>query len=335
MNSRLYRKTEEQPKWNRTTWGAVLGWAIICLLRMLVGFIAWVIVIVCGFLLVSSIHPEIRTPRDASTSLFVVISLLPVLMIVSAIFVPLVSDADSGGFSGRIKVITATSFLIIPAMVLQVYAALVGGFWPIVANFFVATGVCFLVSLALGEDRRRQFFLLLIAGTHGISLWVFLLIADLLISPVSDGGASPVNATFLPGAIPPFVLLGWLFFRCRRRLNGEGSGGSRRQPASRSSLREECDISSQESLLTDLQVGEETLSSDSPQSKIEGRLENENMFFYVGADNEPIGPISLDVLLQLRRSGAVTDETFIAREGEADWAALGDRLGELESFTTS
>jgi len=57
----------------------------------------------------------------------------------------------------------------------------------------------------------------------------------------------------------------------------------------------------------------------------------EGGYFYVGPDNEPVGPISWAVLLQLRRSGTIEDETFVAREGESDWGPLKPRLAELES----
>jgi len=60
----------------------------------------------------------------------------------------------------------------------------------------------------------------------------------------------------------------------------------------------------------------------------------EGGYFYVGPDNEPVGPISWAVLLQLRRSGTIADETFVAREGESDWGPLKPRLAELESPAT-
>ncbi len=60
----------------------------------------------------------------------------------------------------------------------------------------------------------------------------------------------------------------------------------------------------------------------------------EGGYFYVGPDNEPVGPISWSVLLQLRLSGTIKDETFVAREGESDWGPLKPRLAESGSPAT-
>lgn len=53
-------------------------------------------------------------------------------------------------------------------------------------------------------------------------------------------------------------------------------------------------------------------------------------FHYLGPNNEPVGPISSDVLLQFRESGVVTDETLVAPEGESEWKPLRSFLEVVE-----
>ena len=53
-------------------------------------------------------------------------------------------------------------------------------------------------------------------------------------------------------------------------------------------------------------------------------------FYYVGPTNEPIGPITASVLLQMRESGTVTDETMVAPEGESEWKPLSAYLQRVD-----
>lgn len=62
--------------------------------------------------------------------------------------------------------------------------------------------------------------------------------------------------------------------------------------------------------------------------------ESSTAFHYLGLDNEPIGPISPDVLLQLRESGLVTDETLVAPEGASRWKPLHAYLEVTEEAPT-
>jgi hypothetical protein len=53
-------------------------------------------------------------------------------------------------------------------------------------------------------------------------------------------------------------------------------------------------------------------------------------FYYLGPNEEPIGPISSDVLLQLRESSIVTDVTLVAPAGETQWKPLRSFLEVTE-----
>jgi hypothetical protein len=47
-----------------------------------------------------------------------------------------------------------------------------------------------------------------------------------------------------------------------------------------------------------------------------------DQFYYVDARNERIGPVTWDVLEQLHRAGALTDETLVASESESEWSTF-------------
>lgn len=51
-----------------------------------------------------------------------------------------------------------------------------------------------------------------------------------------------------------------------------------------------------------------------------------NLFYYVDARNERIGPVTWDVLEQLHRAGALTDETLVADEAESEWSTFRAKI---------
>ena len=51
-----------------------------------------------------------------------------------------------------------------------------------------------------------------------------------------------------------------------------------------------------------------------------------NLFYYVDARNERIGPVTWDVLEQLHRAGALTDETLVADEAESAWSTFRAKI---------
>ena len=122
--------------------------------------------------------------------------------------------------------------------------------------------------------------------------------------------------------LPVFViaLMGFLFFRCsgERRENGRITV-------------DPLIYAGQEAPAIGTKTGELPPTESMAPALAAGA---EGGYFYVGPDNEPVGPISWAVLLQLRRSGTIADETFVAREGESDWGPLKPRLAELESPAT-
>lgn len=69
-------------------------------------------------------------------------------------------------------------------------------------------------------------------------------------------------------------------------------------------------------------VHPEDLHPQQPGNEIEASAPPSPGFFYLGPNNEPIGPISSDVLLQFRESGVVNDDTLVAPEGESEWKPL-------------
>lgn len=57
-------------------------------------------------------------------------------------------------------------------------------------------------------------------------------------------------------------------------------------------------------------------------------------FYYLGPNNEPIGPIPPEVLLQLRESRVVTDDTLVAPVGESEWKPLRSFLEITQEEST-
>lgn len=305
-------------------WGPGLRAIRIYLLRLLLGFGLWIIAAMSALGLVNRTHPEAKILRDAPTWFFLVLPLLPVLVIALVVFSPSKKGRRPGHFRGRVEAIAATRLLLLPAMGMQLFVVFDGGFGWGVANFLVAVGACFLVALALDEKPSRQFLYLLAAGSHGLfaCLAAFFVIAAT--STSTNRGPTyavlQIEAIAWLGAIPSIILMGVLFFRC----SGE------RWENGRIAVEPPLDAP-REAPVIGTKIGELSPTESMAPALAAGA---EGGYFYVGPDNEPVGPISWTVLLQLRRSGTIADETFVAREGESDWGPLKPRLAELESPAT-
>jgi len=206
---------------------------------------------------------------------------------------------------GFANTVAATGKLLVPAILLQLFVPLRGEIGLGIVNFVVAVGVCYLVTLAQDFDRRSQFVALLIAGGQAISMCL----ASMILDPDAPIDRWQVKTAVWLGAVPPVVLMVILFKRSRQVLSG-GSPEGYVAPKGGHMISKGVPV------------------DPAPAPNAEGG------YFYVGPDNEPVGPISWAVLLQLRRSGTIADETFVAREGESDWGPLKPRLAELESPAT-
>ena len=53
---------------------------------------------------------------------------------------------------------------------------------------------------------------------------------------------------------------------------------------------------------------------------------SEGTYYYLNANQEPVGPLQFKVLMQLRDIGAITDSTLAAAEGETQWHPLAEIL---------
>ena len=292
-------------------WGAVFCWTGIYLLRLLIGLAAAAVIV--GIFLTSRL--SYATPSAAAWSPFVGLLMLA-LVIAMVSFLPLWRGLEKVNIRGFANTVAATGKLLVPAILLQLFVPLRGEIDLGIANFFVAVGVCYLVTLAQDFDRRSQFVALLIAGGQAI----FLCLASMILDPDAPIDRWQVKTAVWLGAVPPVVLMVILFFRC----------SGIRQENRRIAVDPLIDAG-QEAPVIGTKTGELPLTelmAPAPAPNAEGG------YFYVGPDNEPVGPISWAVLLQLRRSGTIADETFVAREGESDWGPLKHRLAELESSAT-
>lgn len=292
-------------------WGAVFCWAGIYLLRLLAGLFVGAIV--------AGIHSALSISgafNDSFTSGVFVALLTLVLAIASTVFLPLWRGLEKESIRGRVEAVVATRILLIPASVFQVFVALIGRPELGIANFFFIVGVCFLVTLALDIERRRQFGMLLIAGAQVI-IFGFV---TLMMGPDTRTDAWEVRAAWCLGAVPSIVIMLILFMRCSRVVR---TGSCVDAISAVHAV--------QDAPLNDSPSGVEH-PIDAPSITVQS--DAESTYFYVGPDNEPVGPISRTVLCQLRRSGAISDETFVAQEGESDWVPLRECLHELDATVT-
>lgn len=291
-------------------WGTVFCWTGIYLLRLLIGLVLGAIM--AGISITASLLIPTDYHHEFGWGIATVLSAL-VLTIALVTFLPLWRGLEKECFLGRTETIAATKNLLIPAIGLQLYAAMSGELGWGITNFIVAVGVCYLVTLARNFDRRSQFVMLLIAGAQAIIICLFALISG----PMTPTDGWQVKAAVWLGAAPPIVLMVILFFRC----SGECGRITMEPPLD--APREAPAIGPKAGALTPTESMAPALEAGA-----------ERGYFYVGPGNEPVGPISWAVLLQLRRSGTIADDTFVAREGESDWGPLKPRLAESESPAT-
>jgi hypothetical protein len=222
MSEEKQRRIKGKSEGPGKAWLAVLGWSGIFLLRLLLGLVVWAALTAISFSLAGRAHPEAKIVRELPRWFFIVVPLLPVLAIASTTYAPLWRKLERNYFRGRIEVIAATKNLLIPAIALQLYAAINGGSGWGFTNFLVAVGVCFLVTLARDFDRPSQFVMLLIAGAQGIIVCLIIVIEGPLIQ---SAGWQIKTAGWL-GAVPPVVLMVILYRQSRQVLSG-GSPDSR------------------------------------------------------------------------------------------------------------
>lgn len=204
----------EKERESGVAWVAVFRWSGIFLLRLLIGSAIWVVLMALGIILQLPLLPVPFGLDESRAEYLVVLLSLPILGITSLVFLPLWKELEKGDIRGCAGAITATKNLLLPAIVLQFLAALGGSIGLGVVNFLIAIGICFLVTLALDEERGRQFLQLIVAGAHGI----LLCIAAFTMDPNTPVDGWQLKAVSWVGAIPPIILMWLLFIRCREAL---------------------------------------------------------------------------------------------------------------------
>ena len=192
-------------------WVAVFCWAGIYLLRLLIGLVLGAL-LVGIHLTVDSIFP---THYDFELGMITILSAL-VLTIASVTFLPLWRGLEEVNIRGFANTVAATGKLLVPAILLQLFVTLRGEMGFGIANFFVAVGVCYLVTFAQDFDRRSQFVSLLIAGGQAI----FMCLASMILDPDAPIDRWQVKTAVWLGAVPPVVLMVILYKRSHQFLPG-------------------------------------------------------------------------------------------------------------------
>jgi hypothetical protein len=202
----------------RSPWTAVFGWSGVFLLRWLLGCGIWgAAVFFAQSFILTRTHPEVSVLGEAPSWYIAVIWGLPFIAIASLVFLPLWQRREKTSFRGQRIAIEAVHKLLLPAIALQVYAAMTGGAGIGVVNYLLAGCITFLATLALDEGRARQFLLLIVAGSHGISLWTTVFLIG---RPFIEMNKELKLASWL-GALPVVIMMALLFLRCRRNLEGQ------------------------------------------------------------------------------------------------------------------
>lgn len=243
----------------------------------------------------------------------VVYALAPFVMIIAGVFgANLVANRFRfGKFSGEVAALAASQKILLICISLQMLTVFVfqGSFILLVYWILGAVGT-WLVVLAMGYDKTHQIKWVILTGLVGIVPWVVGMFSTA--KPISPVLAFFVGAVGILGSLV-FILI--LNSRATRQLKSAGLkvgffGVSVREiPA----------------LPATPVIEVAAQSVVTPQAQPEPKLPETNKeagFFYVGPGNEPIGPVSTDVLLQLRQSGVVNDQTMVAPEGETEWKPL-------------
>jgi len=192
-------------------WVAVFCWTGIYLLRLLIGLAAAAVIV--GIFLTSRL--SYAATSSAAWSPFVGLLMLA-LVIATVTFLPLWRGLEKVNIRGFANTVAATGKLLVPAILLQLFVPLRGEIGLGIVNFFVAVGVCYLVTLAQDFDRRSQFVSLLIAGGQAI----FMCLASMILAPDAPIDRWQVKTAVWLGAVPPVVLMVILYKRSHQFLPG-------------------------------------------------------------------------------------------------------------------
>ena len=192
-------------------WGAVFCWTGIYLLRLLIGLAA--AAVIAGIFVTSRLS---YAPTSSAAGGPFVGLLLLALVIATVTFLPLWRGLEKVNIRGFANTVSATGKLLVPSILLQLFVPLSGDIGLGIVNFFVAVGVCYLVTLAQDFDRRSQFVALLIAGGQAISLCV----ASMILDPDAPIDRWQVKMAVWLGAVPPVVLKVILYKRSHQFLPG-------------------------------------------------------------------------------------------------------------------
>ncbi len=185
-------------------------WTGIYLLRLLIGLVLGALLVGISF----TVSQLFFTDYEYGWGISVLSA--PVLTIALVTFLPLWRGLEKVNIRGFANTVAATRKLLVPAILLQLFVPLRGELGFGIANFFVAVGVCYLVTLARDFDRHSQFVLLLIAGGQAISMCL----ASMIFDPDTLIDGWQVKTVVWLGAVPPVVLMVILYRQGRQILSG-------------------------------------------------------------------------------------------------------------------
>ena len=227
----------------------------------------------------------------------------------------------SDPFPGEPAAIAAAQKVLLVAIALQLLAGVIrSGFYLLLYWGLGAIGV-FLVAHALGSPSGRQIGWLVVTGLLGIIRWS----AGLLGREQIDEAA-----VFFLGILG--LLIGLVAMLI---LNKKATSALRKAGLKVGFLGVPVIEFPTLGSAAAMPAAPDDVSSGSPPPLHPGHApssppESTTSFFYLGPNNEPIGPISSDVLLQLRESGVVNYDTLVAQEGDSGWKPLRSFLEVAE-----
>ncbi|MDF1814838.1 MAG: DUF4339 domain-containing protein [Verrucomicrobiales bacterium] len=210
--------------------------------------------------------------------------------------------------------IAASQKVLLVGVILSVFAghffSLLG--FPAAYWMTPAVGV-YMVTLALGYSNRQQIMWLIgCCSTVGLLRAIGFFF-------ISFSGNEPVVLRFLgiPGAL---ISLGMIFALNKRTTTTLKETGLK-PGAFGVPVRHFPALSSQAIRADQTPSNSDTVSSPG---------HTEDSFYYVGPNNESIGPVSKGVLVQLHNTGVVSSETMVAQAGQDEWEPMRNFLVNRE-----
>ncbi|MCB1077333.1 MAG: hypothetical protein KDM64_05825 [Verrucomicrobiae bacterium] len=235
---------------------------------------------------------------------------------------------ETDRFCGYLGAIAASQKVLLIALLICPFLGYGAARWLSVPYLYWVSPVVgiYLMTLALGYPlRERLVWLVVCGGMIGL-----LRLLGFLFS--SAEGVEPVFFVLIrfPAAVLGLTMVLVLNHRATRALRRAGVKPGffgvpfRDFPAMADGEGELTEISQSEAVQK-----EEAGTSMDAEPQVERRLEGqETLFFYLGPENEPIGPMPWRVMSQLWESGVLNDETLIAPAGGEAWETYATRRAD-------